>query len=188
MKIVNMTKPMIIAICGAKRSGKDVLADHLVHHYNYEKIKIAEPLKLIVNQLFSFTPEQTGEGDEKDELDARWGITPRQALQFFGTEVMQFKIQELLPHIGRKFWISALTAKLSPHQKYVISDLRFYHEYEELAKHKAYIIKVSRPSNSMCDPHCSEEEYKKIPHDLLITNDSDIPNLLIKLDNALAGK
>lgn len=183
-----MTKPVIIAICGAKRSGKDVLADHLVNHYHYEKIKIAEPLKHIVNQLFNFTPVQTGEGDEKDELDPRWGITPRQALQFFGTEIMQFKIQELLPNIGRKFWISGLTAKLSPDQKYVISDLRFYHEYEELAKHNAYIIKVSRPSNSMCDPHSSEEEYKKIPHDLFITNDADIKSLLIKLDDALAGK
>lgn len=187
MKFMNMTKP-VIAICGAKRCGKDVLADHLVNHYQYEKKKIAEPLKHLVNQLFSFTPDQTGEGDEKDQIDPRWGLTPRQALQFFGTEVMQFKIQELLPDIGRKFWINALTAKLSPNNKYVISDLRFYHEYEELAKHNAFIIKVSRPSHSMCDPHCSEEEYKKIPHDVLITNNSDIPSLLIKLDDALAGK
>jgi hypothetical protein len=38
------------------------------------------------------------------------------------------------------------------------------------------------------DTHVSELEYKGIKEDILLINDGDIGNLLIKLDNALARK
>ena len=44
----------IIAICGAKRSGKDVLAKYLINKYKYEKLSFAEPLKKAVKELFNF--------------------------------------------------------------------------------------------------------------------------------------
>jgi hypothetical protein len=100
----------IIAICGAKRSGKDVLSKYLVHKYKYRKLYFAEPLKKAVKELFNFSDIQVGidEGEnagcEKDTVDDRWGVSPRQALQFFGTEVLQYKIQELLPTINRYFF------------------------------------------------------------------------------------
>jgi len=186
---------MIIAICGPKRSGKDTIADHLISKYNYEKIKIADPLKLITKELFGFTQDQVGETDSKDIIDERWGITPRKALQFFGTEVMQYKIQELLPDIGRKFWINRVLAGICTDResaKYVISDLRFLHEYEELykkTKDNLYIIKVFRPNkNYETETHVSELEYKEIKEDLLLINDGNIEDLLVKLDNALTRK
>ena len=178
----------IVAICGAKRSGKDVVADYMVQKYNYEKVKLAEPLKQVVNTLFDFTQDQTGETDEKDQIDERWNITPRQALQFFGTEVMQYKIQELLPEVGRNFWINSLVNRLHPNKNYVVSDLRFYHEYEQLVKHGALIIRIDRPSLVSTDTHASEEEYKTIPYDILLPNTGDIHDLLVKLDDSLAGK
>jgi hypothetical protein len=100
--------PKIIAICGAKRSGKDLLADHLVNNYNYNRVSFATPLKLAVKALFNFDDEQVGIGkdngnNKKDIIDANWGITPRAALQFIGTEIMQDKIQELLPNIKKNF-------------------------------------------------------------------------------------
>ena len=182
------TKPKIIAICGAKRSGKDVLADHLVNTYGYEKLTFAEPLKKITQVLFNFTDEQLGDGDIKDEIDQRWGIAPRKALQFFGTEVMQYKVQELLPGIDRKFLARSLISKIQPGKYYVISDMRFYHEYEELTKLNALVVKVDRfPVRYIPDSyiHPSEIEYKTIPYNIHITNDKDINELRNKLDIAL---
>ena len=182
------TKPKIIAICGAKRSGKDVLADHLVNTYGYEKLTFAEPLKKITQVLFNFTDEQLGDGDIKDEIDQRWGIAPRKALQFFGTEVMQYKVQELLPGIDRKFLARSLISKIQPEKYYVISDMRFYHEYEELTKLNALVVKVDRfPVRYIADSyiHPSEIEYKTIPYNIHITNDKDINELRNKLDIAL---
>ena len=174
----------IIAICGSKRSGKDVLADHLVKKYNYEKMKISQPLKDLLSQLFNFSHDQL-ETDLKELKDPNWDITPRQAMQFFGTEIMQYKIQELLPAIGKKFWINSLISKLSIHKKYVISDLRFLHEYEEFIKYNVYIIKIVRPNLKVDDDnHISEEEFNHIPCDLVLQNDSDIESLLNKFDNA----
>ena len=50
----------IIAICGAKRSGKDLLAKHIINKYGYEKISFAEPLKEIVKLIFNFNDIQVG--------------------------------------------------------------------------------------------------------------------------------
>ena len=178
----------IIAICGPKRAGKDVLADYLKSKYNYKKKKIAQQLKDALVVLFGFTPDQL-ETDEKEQVDARWGISPRAAMQFFGTDVMQYKIQELLPNIGRIFWIQSLMAQLAQDTNYVISDLRFMHEYTALYTKYGkdlFVIKIERPTIE--DHHCSEQEYKNIPCDLHLENTTTISDLLIKLDNALAGK
>jgi len=160
----------IIAICGAKRSGKDILSKYIVSKYNYKKISFAEPLKNAVKALFNFNDiqvgidEENGNGYEKDMIDKRWGISPRKALQFFGTEVMQNTINELIP------------------KNYVISDLRFLHEYNKLKKSEKVkyliIIKINRPS-IICDidSHISENEYINIPHDIEIINDGTIDDL-----------
>ena len=96
--------PRIVAICGPKGAGKDALADHLVSVYGYEKIKFADVLKDAVGILFGFTREQMDDGDLKEVVDIRWGVTPRKVLQFFGTEVMQYKLQELMPNMDRNSW------------------------------------------------------------------------------------
>ena len=110
----------IIAICGAKRSGKDLLAIHIINKYGYEKISFAEPLKEIVKLIFNFNDIQVGldeytnnnDGIEKDIIDDRWGITPRKALQFIGTEVLQNKIQELIPNIKKDYFANILLSKI----------------------------------------------------------------------------
>ena len=104
----------IIAICGAKRSGKDVLCKYLTKKYEYKKLYFSEPLKKAVKELFNFTDIQVGideenaNGDEKDNIDERWGISPRKALQYFGTEIMQYKINELIPNANRGFFADIL--------------------------------------------------------------------------------
>jgi len=54
----------IIAICGAKRSGKDILSKYIVSKYNYKKISFAEPLKNAVKALFNFNDIQVGIDEE----------------------------------------------------------------------------------------------------------------------------
>jgi hypothetical protein len=186
--------PRIIAICGAKRSGKDTLAHYISYKYLHKKLAFADPLKDAVNALFQFSPEQTGDGDLKDRVDEHWGITPRCALQFFGTEVLQYKIQELLPGIDRKFLANTLVSKIKKgdHEHYVISDMRFVHEYEEMKKLGAFIVRVDRPSveeNYYHDAqvHCSEIEYRNIPFNLYIKNDGDIHSFIKKFEVGLAN-
>ncbi len=183
-------RPKIIAITGAKRSGKDTLANYIADKYQYTKIRIADPLKDAVSAFFNFSQEQVGDSDAKDQVDPRWGITPRKALQFFGTEVVQYKMQDLLPGVDRKFLAYSLIKKLEGDQYYVVSDLRFYHEYEELAKLDAFIIRVNRPvtaedQNHDVQVHPSEIEYRMIPCHMNVTNDQGIADLIINFEKAM---
>ena len=195
--------PKIIALCGAKRCGKDVLAEHLVNKYNYERVAFADPLKLAVKSLFNFDDDQVGIGKDngegkKDIVDENWGITPRSALQFFGTEIMQEKIQEILPNLNKSFFANSLKNNIinkmntNEGQKFVISDLRFMHEYEALfsipkiRKEDIVVIRVIRPSNlSVADPHISEIEYMKIPYDVLLMNDDTIEKYINKFEKII---
>ena len=188
-----MSQPKIIAICGLMRSGKDTIANYLSEKYGYQNVKIAETLKKMMGLLFGISSDQL-EGDSKDVTDPHWGITPRSALQFFGTEVMQIEVQRLLPDIGRTFWISSFVKNLhktSPQSPlYVISDMRFVHEYEYLIKHfhkdNVLVLKVKRnPASSTPQSHVSEMEFELIKEDVLIYNDDSIKSLQNKIDNLM---
>jgi hypothetical protein len=189
----------VIAICGAKRSGKDVLAKYIIENYGFKKLSFAEPLKKAVKELFNFNDIQVGIdeenalGNEKEIIDERWGISPRKALQFFGTEIMQYSIDKLIPNTNRCFLADILLSHISDDKNgttnnYVISDLRFLHEYNKLKGslkiNSLIIVKISRPSinitegtEGICDIHISEKEYIDIPHDVEIVNDGTIRDL-----------
>lgn len=196
--------PRIIAICGAKRSGKDVLAEHLVRKYNYERAAFADPLKVAVRGLFNFDDDQVGIGEDmgtgrKDIVDEKWGITPRAALQFFGTEMMQDKIQELLPNIKRNFFANTLKNHIKSRmaenedQRFVISDLRFIHEFDilytipKIRKEDIAIIRVIRNTNTKsADTHISELEYINIPYDIVLMNNGTIESYIEKFDKIIS--
>lgn len=173
--------PKIIAICGLKRSGKDTIADYLCQHFGYTKIRIANPLKQGLKVMFGFTDDQL-ETDLKDVVDERWGIEPRKIMQFIGTEVMQYKINEVMPSIGRTFWIKSLIEEHinkedAKDKLFVIPDLRFKHEYELLSQYNAVFWRVERirEGNVMLpcnEAHLSEKEYLDIPVSRVLKNHS----------------
>ena len=94
--------------------------------------------------------------------------------------------------------------------RFVISDLRFLHEYEALfgipriRKSDIVVIRAVRPSNSIdmsAEPakateaveaveaakaHISELEYIKIPYDIILINNSSIQNYIEKFDKIMA--
>lgn len=170
--------PHIVAICGLKRSGKDTIADYLCNNHNYEKLKIAKPLKEGLKAMFGFSDKQL-EDDEKDIVDVRWGIEPRKVMQFFGTEVMQYQLQTILPNIGRTFWIKSLIEQCiadpaNKDKRYVIPDLRFKHEYDMLALHGTHFWRVERSHliQGTLENHASEKEFLDIPVSVVFQNDT----------------
>lgn len=184
-------RPQIIALCGPKRSGKDTVAKYLVDRdpNAFVHAKIASGLKDTIRILFELTPEQLEES--KDIMDPRWGVRPRQLMQFLGTDVMQFEIQNLMPHMGRRFWIKQLLTRnpLHPNKCLVISDMRFLHEAEEI-RHMdphACLIRVVNPrvQGGKDTQHLSEQEYKHIAVDHVVHNDGCMASLYTKIDETL---
>ena len=130
--------PKIILLSGPKRCGKDTLANYLKDNYNYEHLKITSKLKECIKLFFDL--EDYDLEEIKELTNPEWKTSPRKMMQFIGTEMFQYKIQELLPNVGKKFWIKSLfnntlISKLTDTNedyKIVISDLRFKHELEEI--------------------------------------------------------
>lgn len=179
-----MALPRVIAVCGLKRSGKDTVADMLCSAYGYKKIKIAEGLKDMMRVVFGFSEDQL-ETDAKDQLDPRWGITPRLAMQFFGTEIMQYEIQKIMPDIGRTFWIKRMIeehVERHPFERFVVSDMRFVHEYDMLKPYHPLVIRVERDEAAaapcLSGMHVSEREFKSIPCSVIIKNNGTRNDLL----------
>lgn len=171
-----------IAICGKKRSGKDTLSNYLSDTYGYTHAKFSEPLKKVVSILFQIPVEHL-ETDKKEIIHPRWGVSPRRLLQFLGTEVMQFQLQEILPGVGRSFWADNLVQRTSRCTNVVISDLRFQHEVDALKASfdKVTVVKVVRnsySSNISNDNHTSEIEVETICADHTIHNDADVDTLI----------
>ena len=191
--------PKIIAVCGYKRSGKDTIAKYLNKKYNYKHLKITYKLKECLKLLFDLRDHEL-ETDKKEKINKKWNVTPRKLMQFIGTEIFQYKIQEILPDIDKKFWIKTfLTDSLVNNLRnkkdfhIVISDIRFIHEYEELKNLNIPIsvIKVTN-DNIMIDSneelHISEREFIKIPYDKEILNNSTFDDMYKKIDEYIINQ
>jgi hypothetical protein len=193
MNTSSKVNPQIIAICGYNRSGKDTIANYLEKNYNYKHLKITYKLKECIKLLFDLTDNDL-ELDKKEDINKKWKVSPRHMMQFIGTDIFQYKIQELLPGIDKKFWINTflndpLVSKLKKNDKFniVISDLRFIHEYEELKKLNIpiLILKVIN-DNIIIDEnislHISNIEFLNIPINYQINNSGDLKYLYNQID------
>lgn len=145
--------PKIIGITGKKYNGKDTIANYLCDNYGYTRIAYGDPLKEICRILFGFDDNQLY-GDDKEKIDNRWKISPRQAFQFIGTDLLRNQMHLLLPELNDKIWIKCLIELLNkklkenPNAKYIISDVRFQNEIDSIKNEyvDSKIFRVIRPS------------------------------------------
>lgn len=183
---------MIVAVTGLKQSGKDTVANFLIKNYGYAHVSFAYPIKHVLRYLFSWDEEHT-DGELKEVVDPFWGVSPRQVMQWFGTEAFQYNLGKHCPKfeetIGRGMWVQRLMKNIKPWEnsgKYVISDMRFYHEYEALKKYGAYTIRVERQSAMHDDLHASETSILDLPVDVVIENNADLETLYQGVETAMA--
>lgn len=184
--------PKVICLTGVKRSGKDTVAEYLCRQYGYKNIKISAPMKESLKVLFGFSEEEL-EGEKKDEIHEFWNITPRKVMQFFGTEVMQYKLNDIMPWCGRCFWIDRLIREhiepLGADERVVISDMRFIHEYERLRQSccSVLFLRVDREvhTENSGEKHSSESELASIPVDDIVQNTRTIEELYERIEEIL---
>ena len=174
---------MLIGICGKARSGKDTVTDILTAEYYYNQYFFAKPLKDACKVIFDLTHEQLY-GDEKEVVDHRWGISPRQMLQVFGTDIMQYMFGEVLPQfkdkIYRSFWVEKFKHwyQANNHKDIVVSDVRFEHELKAIKEFDGIIFKVDASKRLVStDEHASENELNDVEWDFCIDNNGTLEEL-----------
>lgn len=185
---------IVFALCGCMRAGKDTVAEHLCDSHGFVNLKVSAPLKQGLVHMFGFSQAQV-EGDLKDVMDAQWNVTPRQVLQWLGTDVFQHRIAaELLPGIGRLFWVTQLMRRIRDGDgNVVISDLRFQHELDAVegldsSVYHVITVKVERTNKLMDDAsvHAHESELCALRTHSIVQNNSSIARLLAQVDELLA--
>lgn len=145
----------LIGIHGHAGSGKDTVADYIrFTRENTWKIPFARALKEACVRLFGMPLESFHELELKEAVHPYWNISPRQAAQFFGTEMVRETLPRLLPTIGSNFWIHRLAMTLNgldesmPYDSddvVVIPDVRFQNEYDWIIANGGIIIHLTRP-------------------------------------------
>lgn len=172
---------VVIGLTGKKGSGKSTVAEYLVKQYDFIEYSIARPLKEIARILCGFSNKQLyGALQDKETVDEKLGISPREFLQVFGTEICRDSLKRHFPSlkINKTIWVHLLDEFLSKNRgkNIVISDVRFLDEAKEIEKHNGIILKITRPSLSETDNHASENQSFNVYK--TIENNSSIGNLL----------
>lgn len=197
---------MLIAILGKKHSGKDTIADFLIEKYGFTKYSFADPLKKGIQFFFNLTDNQLNDQKLKEEIDPRWGVSPRKLFQVIGTDFFQNSIRDFIPELKisnqdpKNHWVNLFKEwylseiSKNPNKKIVIADARFLHEINTIKQLGGDIFKVIRfdteytSENGIENNYClhqSEKEIENIPDDMIndiIINDKSLEELYLLVD------
>lgn len=140
-------KDIIIGFTGPKLAGKHEMADYLVGQYGFQKLSFSDPLKKACKHLFNFSDEQVY-GKEKDVPDPNWfGITPREAMQFIGTDLLRRQMSKLEARIDEdillrnfRLWYESLNPETQ--KLIVVPDVRFQNEADFIHERGGVVVKV----------------------------------------------
>lgn len=180
---------MLIGLVGRRGTGKDTIANHLVCRHGFRHRKFSGPLKEALKALFGLTDEHM-EGVLKEIPHPLWGVSPRMMMQFFGTDVMQTHIQELIPRLGKGHAVQRLLMEmnldLESKTDTVVSDVRFQHEVDALLSRGALLIRVKRighlQHHEVVDAHESEAGVDMLFSNVEVCNDGTLESLLRSVD------
>ena len=167
---------MLIGITGKAGSGKDTVADFLVEKHGFTSVSFSDILKNGIKVLFDLSEEQLHDTDTKEKKDPRWGFTPRQLMQWFGTDILRNRVRQdfFIVHMDR--FLSVNRGK-----NIVISDVRFENECRYIKQHYGSIINIIRPGLREIENNSHESEQLNYPTDQDIYNDCTIPELYLKI-------
>lgn len=188
-----MSQPKLIGLLGKARSGKDTSADYLIKHHKYTKTSFANPLKNACTAVFGFTDEQLY-GDLKETVDKRWGISPRQAMQFVGTDLFRKQFGQIAPHIGEDVWIRSFMINYNNNNNIhnnntIIADVRFQNEIDAVKELGGIVIKITRDDAEKMTKHGDHEsEFNQdslTGYDLEIKNNGTLDDLYKQLEKVV---
>lgn len=203
---------MIIGICGLIGTGKDTIANYLVHNHDFTSISFADPLKDSLSVMFGWdrellegnTRESRQWREQPDEIlskEFRREITPRIMMQEYGTEVMRKNLHE-------DIWVILTKLRMinNPETNFVIPDVRFPNEKKAIkdAGGQLWMVKRGRqpswwfdaiktntgPTNCMRGydgVHVSEYSWVDFDNtfDCIIKNDDTVEELYAQIEKNL---
>lgn len=144
----------VIGLAGRAGSGKTTCARWLIENHGAVEFSFAEPLKRVAQDVFGFSDEQVfGTQAQKEAVDARYGLSPREALIRLGHSMRE--------RVGDGVWLRACLDQIdrSGVPLAVISDLRYPNEAEAIWRRRdGHVFRLRCPdAASVVDPNAPSE-------------------------------
>lgn len=159
---------VLLGLCGPAGAGKTTMAQAL-DDMGYIRESFAAPLRAVLEKLFPEWAERARDvwsHPGRNEEDARYGISPRQALRVLGQE---------LRHIDPEIWVVALSRRIrarmvSGYTCFVVDDVRFPAEAQLIRDLGGRVVHLCREGLSWARDHESEQGPAPLPRDDVLYN------------------
>lgn len=181
---------MLLGLTGKKGVGKDTFADYLVNKYGFVKLAFANQLRNILKKTFDWTDEHFNRENKEKECK-KWKITPREAMQLMGTEVLRelfnTKINTTIDNVKYTYhikYIHNMIKKLKG-KNIIISDVRFQDEINYIKNSDGLVILINKntKSNQFSNHKSENQQLKKIDFDM--GNNSSKKDFFENIDNLI---
>lgn len=172
----------IIGLSGYAQSGKSTVAEYFCLN-GYKRFRFAEGLKNML-KVIGVTDNQIDGSEKEVPLSLLCGKTPRQALQYLGTEYGRNLI-------GEDFWVNILENRVKEYlkkcdlNKVVIDDIRFPNELDRIVSMGGFIIRIERDSSVPVNRHVSETSLDSVVWDNVLSNNGTKDELYSKVDEMI---
>lgn len=182
---------IIIGFAGKKQSGKTTAVNIIKERFKDRIIilNFGDAVKESLKPIFHFTDEELY-GDKKEVVNEFWGITPRNIMQFYATELMRQQISDKYKNIGSNVWVMSLEyqiKKITEKDKIIlIGDLRFKNEFNMIKKYNGLTVRINKDikDNEFSD-HISEHDLDDSVFDYKIDNNGNIEEYKIKINDLI---
>lgn len=193
---------MLLGISGEIGCGKSTVADALTKNHGYVEYSFATPLKNMAICAGFEHHQVFGTQEQKLEINQFWGVSGREFLQRFGSEVCRDFVPQVLPNMrfnGKTMWVRLFEKFKADNdsKNVVVSDVRFEDESQTIHENGGVLIRIVRgdlanhanqaaqSSNASVSLHKSETQASKIKHNVLILNNGSLEALYEKMTNLL---
>uniref|UniRef100_A0A6C0KSR2 Deoxynucleoside monophosphate kinase n=1 Tax=viral metagenome TaxID=1070528 RepID=A0A6C0KSR2_9ZZZZ len=170
---------MLFVFVGNIGCGKTTAANILQKDFGFLEFSFASPLKDFALSIGFNFEDVYGSQEEKTNVNINFGISGRQFMQKFGTDIMRANSGFLFNNKIDNIWVKAMEIKISSakNKNIVVSDGRFVDEIESLKKFGAIVVRLKRSNSPYTSCHSSEIEIHKIKADIEYENNSTIDAL-----------
>jgi hypothetical protein len=169
---------LLLGITGRKGHGKDTVGRLLLRRHGFRTLAYADPLKAAARIIYGLSEAQVhGSLAEKEAIDPRWGLSPREIMQRLGTEVGRA--------IHPETWVRAAFVRIdeSPGD-WAITDVRFRNEAEAIRARGGIVVLVDRAgmSTGVHEDHASERGVDDTDPDVILSNHAGLDELARAVD------
>lgn len=166
----------IIGLSGYARSGKDEAAKVLVEEFGFVQVAFADKLREMLYALNPLVEQHHFTGADLDTHSK--GIYVQDVIDAYGwagykETAFSSEIRRLLQRLGTEagrrtlwdtIWIDAALTGFNDDAKIVVSDARFFNEFDAIRERGGYIWRIDRDGVGPANDHASELEAVDYPY------------------------